>query len=157
MELEEKDINRVLIFSIKKLQKKLKRSKALKRIRKNNWTDEEDKLLISLCSEKKRKNWISIANFFKDKSLNSCKLRFFQINPKIKKGTWTAEEDKKLYYLVNQFGLSWSFISKVLKDRNHKQIRSRYLYYFVYNKVQNHINIKRLEQEFSSGPGDLKK
>lgn len=78
-------------------------------------------------------------------------LCFLQINPKIKKGKWTAEEDKKLYFLVKQFGYSWSFISKVPKNRNHKQIRARYFHYFVNNKEDYQIKIQRLEQEFSIG------
>lgn len=158
MDLEAKE-GQSIIFSIKKFYREkinFKTDKHLRRIKNNAWTEEEDKLLISLYSEKRRKKWVNIAKYFKNKSKKECMLRYLRINPKIKKGKWAADEDKKLYFLVKQFGFSWSFISKVLKDRNHKQIRARYFHFFVKNSEENKKEIQRLEQEFCLCSGFVK-
>lgn len=63
MELETNQTNS-LIFSIEKQRiksKEIKSIKDLKRIRNKNWTQEENKLLISLYTEKRRKKWVNIA------------------------------------------------------------------------------------------------
>jgi hypothetical protein len=98
-----------------------------KRNRKAGWTKEEDHLLLSLTKKNVRNKWSEITKYFTHKSPALCQLRYLKINPSIKKGRWNPEEDIKLTNLINDFGFSWTFISKFFKDRNAKQIRSRYI------------------------------
>jgi len=128
------------------IRKKMKRNDILNNTIIKLWTEEEDKLLIQLNSQYKKKKWISISKHFQDKSVKDCMLRFLKINPKIKKGKWTFEEDRKLIYLIKEFGTCWAFISKVLKNRNHKQVRSRFYHYFIKYREVNSKNIRLLEQ-----------
>jgi len=104
--------------------KKLKKGK---RSLKVPWTKDEDELLLSLTRKNSRNKWSEIANFFTNKSPALCQLRYLKINPMIKKGRWNTEEDIKLLNLINDYGFSWTFISKFFKNRNAKQIRSRYI------------------------------
>lgn len=61
-----------------------------------NWTKEQDELLIQLSITEKRKNWDKIVSLLKGKSKRQCKSRLNKINPKIKRGKWSAQEDNQL-------------------------------------------------------------
>ncbi len=118
------------------------------------WTNEEDKLLIKLTKKNTRNKWIEISKNFTNKSPSLCQLRYLKINPIIKKGRWNHDEDLKLLNLINQFGLSWTFISKFFKNRNPKQIRSRYINNlcneknYDENKVNNHSIIDNNKKRY---------
>lgn len=49
------------------------------------------------------------------------------LNPHIKKGHWTTEEDEKLYQLIEKYGTKWSLIAKHFKDeRTEHMVKNRY-------------------------------
>lgn len=52
-----------------------------------------------------------------------------------KQKIWTEEEDREVLMLVKKGGKNWNTISKVLKTKNGKQIRERYI-----NKLDPGIN-----------------
>ncbi len=54
------------------------------------------------------------------KTLYQCSFRFKKINPNIKKGRWTENEDGKVLYLVNLLGKSWKSLAKIIKNRTNK-------------------------------------
>jgi len=94
------------------------------------WTQEEDSLLLELVETEKQKgikiNWKNIAQNF-NKDYKKCYSRYRQINPNLKKGYWTNDEEEKLKGLVNIYGKKWSKISKKLGTRSGKQIRHHYI------------------------------
>ena len=93
------------------------------------WTDEEDFMLLNLVDNKYGKKWRFIAMHFPKKSKFECYTRHIQINPNIKKGKWSQEEDDKIINLVKEHGYDWAKISNLIRNRTSKQIRSRYIYY----------------------------
>lgn len=101
----------------------------VKNKKEKSWTDEEDKLLIELINDKYGKKWRFISQHFINKTKFDCYSRFIQINPNIKKGKWTEEEDEKIVLLVSEHGYDWAKIADIIKNRTSKQIRSRYIYY----------------------------
>jgi len=115
------------------------------KIAKNNkssiWSLEEDDLLRNHLKIKKRNKWQSIAERLNNKSLSQIYLRSHLINPNLKKGKFSKEEDEKLKGLVNCFGHSWSLFSKLFKNRNSKQLRLRYI---------NHLRIDFSKKKFTS-------
>ena len=130
----------------------------IKKIRRRNlagmkhWTPEEDKLLISLYKPNNIKKWVTIAKYFPDKNQKDCMLRYLKINPRIKKGKWSFEEDRNLFFLVQMFGYRWGLFAKILKNRNHKQIRSRYYHFFLQSKEQNQTEIQEIESSVAANP-----
>jgi hypothetical protein len=102
----------------------------IEKIEKNiHWTNDEDRLLISLVSIHKRK-WLLISKSFKDKTGYNCYLRYRSINPDIKKGIWEPFEDENIIEGVKHFGKQWSIIAKTyFSNRYAKQIRDRYMNY----------------------------
>jgi hypothetical protein len=43
----------------------------------------------------------------------------------MKKGSWKKEEDNLILNLISKYGKKWAKISKIIKNRNGKQIRDR--------------------------------
>ena len=105
------------IFNIKKINRTCARC----------WAKSEDDLLLKLTEKTKYIRWTKIVNHFKNKTINSCKSRFRIVDQRYRKGHWSKKEDNILLSLVDSFGKSWKFISCIMKNRNVKQIRSRYI------------------------------
>lgn len=101
--------------------------KVIKLNQSNNWTKIEDDLLISLVKNSQNKiNWKYLCNFLSNKSPTQCYRRYKSINPSYRKGRWTKEEDRKLKILLEKYGNSWTYISKLMGTRSSRQIRNRY-------------------------------
>ena len=111
----EKKQSKPKIFNIKKV------------INQKKWTKEEDEELIKLVKTHNGKKWKEIASNFHNKSPLQCFSRYKRIRPEIYKGSWKKEEDKLILSLIEKYGTSWSKISKIIKTRNGKQIRDRYI------------------------------
>lgn len=94
---------------------------------KKKWTKEEDLKLIKLAEKNKEKHWKEISKNFANKNPLQCFSRYKRIKPGIIKGTWSKEEDDKILSLVNIYGKSWSKLAKIMKSRNGKQIRDRFI------------------------------
>lgn len=94
------------------------------------WSANQDKLLIEqvLLYGVKRNKWHKISSAL-GKSAKDCIKRFKKINPKIKKGKWTDEEDIEVVHLSKLYGKNWAKIAKNFSNKNRtgKQIRQRYL------------------------------
>lgn len=108
----------------------------------SSWTKSEDDLLLKLTENSKYIRWAKIISNFKNKTKKNCKSRFRQIDKRHQKGRWTKEEDQTLLILVETFGESWKFISNIMKTRNDKQVRSRYI-----NFIFHGINKKKFTAE----------
>ena len=91
------------------------------------WTKEEDKQLIELVQSHNEKKWKEISNFFHNKNPLQCFSRYKRIKPGVNKGSWNKEEDDEILKLIKIHGTNWSLISKIIKTRNNKQIRDRYI------------------------------
>ncbi len=111
----EKKPSKSKIFNIKKV------------INQKKWTKEEDEELIKLVKTHNGKKWKEIASNFHNKSPLQCFSRYKRIRPEIYKGSWKKEEDNLILSLIEKHGTSWSKISKIIKTRNGKQIRDRYI------------------------------
>ena len=118
------------IFKIKKV------------INQKKWSKEEDEKLIQVVTSHNGKKWKEIASNFHNKTPLQCFSRYKRIRPGIFKGTWKKEEDNLILSLINKYGTSWSKISKIIKTRNGKQIRDRYL-----NVLSPNINKKKFTIE----------
>jgi len=104
----------------------------MKRRRKNcsvKWTKLQDGQLRNLVFKLKEPiNWQAIAGKFESKTDTQCMNRWmFVLNPKIRKGAWTKEEDACVVQLVTKHGAKkWSFIASHLDGRVGKQCRERW-------------------------------
>jgi len=120
-------------------------------IKQKKWSKEEDNLLLIGLEDygNTSKKWKIISSFIKNKSPSQCYSRFKQINPQINKGYWSQKEDDDLRYYISKFGRKWTKISRMMKSRNNKQIRDRFLNVLDENLEKKHFSEEEDQQILS--------
>lgn len=105
-------------------------------VSKDNWTQEEDDLLIDLRNIRRIGTWVEIAAHFKNKNPKQCAYRFKKLGSGPNKDKWTREEELKLFQLVDLYGERFEFIKSFFNSKSEEEIRSRYYK----NSMQHCIN-----------------
>jgi len=91
------------------------------------WNEKEDKHLIEVVNTHGPKNWNFIASFISDRSAKQCRERWHNhLNPTLKKGEWSLEEDLLIITQTKKIGFKWSFIARLLPGRADNDIKNRY-------------------------------
>eukprot|EP01035_Chromulina_nebulosa_P018708 gene18708-24467_t len=94
---------------------------------KNPWTVEEDNLMKEIVKKLGCKNWTLISQHFQDRSGKQCRERWHNhLNPGIKKGDWTDQEDRIIATLQRLWGNQWAKITTVLPGRTDNAVKNRY-------------------------------
>jgi len=101
-----------------------------KRIRpgiiKGSWKKEEDLRIIDLVN-KYGKAWSKISKILGTRNGKQIRDRFINVlDPEIRKGKFTDEEDRKLIALYNQNGPKWATIAKYYPNRTADMIKNRF-------------------------------
>lgn len=88
------------------------------------WTPEEDNLLrlaVQLYGDKTEK-WAKIAACVPGRTNKNCRKRWFHsLDPSLRKGAWTEEEDQLLREGVMKYPNQWSKIADMLEGRTDDQ------------------------------------
>jgi len=93
---------------------------------KGPWTKDEDKIIID-CMKLGVTKWSKIAERIPGRIGRQCRNRWFNyLDPRIKKGAWSEEEDKILFELQNRMGNRWCEIAKLLPGRSEKAVTRRW-------------------------------
>ncbi|MFT7804998.1 snRNA-activating protein complex subunit 4-like [Arapaima gigas] len=103
-----------------------------KGFRKKAWTKEEDKVLKELISKMRIGNfipYIQISYFMEGRDSSQLMYRWSQVlDPTLKKGHWSKEEDDLLLKAVEKYGMKdWAKIRTEVPGRTDGQCRDRYL------------------------------
>ncbi|XP_035230357.1 uncharacterized protein LOC118202305, partial [Stegodyphus dumicola] len=87
-------------------------------VNRSPWTTQEDAMLIA-CIKKFGYHWSKMREFFPQRSLHSMRERYFNnLDPELKIGDWSKEEDQKLIRLVKEIGYGkWSKIANEMPGR----------------------------------------
>jgi hypothetical protein len=101
-----------------------------KRIRpgiiKGSWKKEEDFRIIDLVN-KYGKSWSKISKILSTRNGKQIRDRYINVlDPEIRKGKFTDEEDKKLISLYRQHGPKWATIAKYYPNRTADMIKNRF-------------------------------
>lgn len=101
-----------------------------KRIRpgivKGSWKKEEDLRIIDLVN-KYGKAWSKISKILGTRNGKQIRDRFINVlDPEIRKGKFTEEEDRKLVSLFKQYGPKWATIAKYYYNRTADMIKNRF-------------------------------
>lgn len=98
-------------------------------IQKGPWTEEEDMVVKNIVFKYGVDNvkWSKIANQLQGRIGKQCRERWYNhLNPEIKKGNWSAQEDEVLFRSQLVFGNRWSEISKLLPGRTENSVKNRF-------------------------------
>jgi myb proto-oncogene protein len=95
------------------------------------WTKEEDALIIQLKQQEKETGvelqWRQVSELVANRSTKQCRERWRHfLDPDVKRGKWSAEEDAELYRAHAQLGNKWTEIATRLPGRTQLHIRDRW-------------------------------
>ncbi len=101
-----------------------------KRIRpgivKGSWKKEEDLQIIELVL-RHNKSWSKISKILGTRNGKQIRDRYINVlDPEIRKGKFTEEEDRKLVQLYKQNGPKWATIAKQYPNRTADMIKNRF-------------------------------
>ena len=83
-------------------------------VQRSTWAKQEDETLTSLVGLSGPKNWTYIASCLPGRNAQQCRERWHQqLDPNIKRDSWTEEEDRILMDAHKELGSAWVEISKV--------------------------------------------
>uniref|UniRef100_A0A7M4EPW6 Small nuclear RNA activating complex polypeptide 4 n=1 Tax=Crocodylus porosus TaxID=8502 RepID=A0A7M4EPW6_CROPO len=104
-----------------------------KDFKRNEWTKEEDQMLKQLVQEMRVGRHIpyrKIAYYMEGRDSAQLIYRWTKcVDPSLRRGTWTPEEDALLLAAVKKYGeRGWYKIRELVPGRNDAQCRDRYLY-----------------------------
>ncbi|KAJ3450903.1 transcription repressor myb5 [Anaeramoeba flamelloides] len=116
------------VDKLKKDIKKVSQLAPLKPHKNTIWSREEDDILSRAVTKYQGRDWESVAKYFENKDATQCLHRWQKVlNPNLKKGKWTEDEDKLLRKYVKLFGDSkWSKVADKIPRRTSKQCRERW-------------------------------
>ena len=92
---------------------------------KGPWTKEEDALIMS-CVQKGIMKWSEVAENVPGRIGKQCRERWYNhLDPALKKGGWTEEEDGLLLAAQRKWGNAWTKIAKEVPGRSENAVKNR--------------------------------
>ena len=93
--------------------------------KKGNWLPEEDEILLTWVRENGPTRWTECSKKIRDRCGKQCRERWVNIlNPSVKKGNWSDEEQALIFESLTKFHTSWSAMSKVIPGRTENSIKN---------------------------------
>jgi hypothetical protein len=92
------------------------------------WSPAEDAKLLQMKTDPLAEySWKDISKVIETRSQKQCRERWTNtVNPKLKKGRFSEEEDDLLLNLWRKYGSRWSIIADHLEGRTQTKIRDRF-------------------------------
>ena len=96
-------------------------------INKGPWTPEENHIIFDYVKKFGEKNWNKCAEFIKNRTGKQCREHWKNcLNPNIKKGDWTLEEDLFIMIFYKRCHGSWRELIHLFENRTENSIKNRF-------------------------------
>lgn len=93
--------------------------------KKGNWSSQEDKILLEWVQKYGATKWTECSKLIKGRCGKQCRERWVNIlNPGVKKGNWSFEEQENIFQNLRIHFTSWSSMSKILPGRTENSIKN---------------------------------
>ncbi|KAI0676934.1 hypothetical protein C8Q78DRAFT_961051 [Trametes maxima] len=94
----------------------------------HSWTPDADQRLLAAIDIYGTDNWALVARWVsEDVTASQCQNRYLRtLDPALKRGPWTADEDDRLRQTVAAVGHTWVDVAQFVQGRNNEQCRDRY-------------------------------
>jgi len=120
--------------------------------KKGNWTEEEDRILMDWIKTHGAVKWTECSKNIKGRCGKQCRERWVNIlNPGVKKGNWTDQEQTLIFDNLKKYFTSWSLMAKELEGRTENSIKN-YFYSSIRRLKSNNI-IHYLKEVYVLLPG----
>ena len=94
---------------------------------KGPWTPKEDALLIEWVNKNGPMKWTKCSEVIKGRTGKQCREHWNNcLNPNLKKGYWTDEEDYLILVFYQKYDGSWKKIIPIFKGRTENAIKNRF-------------------------------
>ena len=96
-----------------------------KSVKRGNWAEDEDKLLLGWVKANGPTRWTECSKLIYGRCGKQCRERWINIlNPKVKKGNWNDHEQSIIFEQLRAFKTSWSSMTDVLEGRTENAIKN---------------------------------
>ena len=109
--------------SAKQCMQKFKNSQ--RSAKKGNWSNDENDILLDWVKQNGPTKWTECSKLLKGRCGKQCWERWVNIlNPVVKKGNWSDNEQDLIFDALAQHHTSWSAMSKILKGWTENSIKN---------------------------------
>ena len=115
------------------------------------WTKEENDIILNHVKKFGPRKWKTVADEIGTKNAQQCRDHYNDVlDPQIKNGIWTKEEEKNLLMKYEQLGPHWARIKAFLPGRTTGMIKNCINVLLRKRRYQNEENKKHLNTKLSN-------